>query len=61
VKPVLRDHTSGRWHVPAGHYFFLGDDRANSCDSRTWGAVPRSSLVGPVLFIYWPPTRWRWF
>jgi signal peptidase I len=61
VKPALRDHTSGTWHVPAGHYFFLGDDRANSCDSRTWGAVPRSSLVGPVLFIYWPPTRWRWF
>ncbi|HEY6962452.1 MAG TPA: signal peptidase I [Gaiellaceae bacterium] len=61
VEPALRDHLSGTWHVPAGHYFFMGDDRANSCDSRTWGSVPRSSLIGPVQLIYWPPSRWRWF
>jgi signal peptidase I len=35
----------------------LGDNRANSCDSRRWGAVPRSSLIGPVIFTYWPPGR----
>lgn len=43
--------------VPAGEYFMLGDNRASSCDSRTWGAVPRSSLIGPVIFTYWPPGR----
>jgi signal peptidase I len=48
------DHT---WHVPQGKYFMLGDNRPSSCDSRRWGAVPRSSLVGPVMFTYWPPTR----
>jgi signal peptidase I len=58
VDPKLRDDMSGTWHVPPGHYFFMGDDRANSCDSRDWGSVPRSSLIGPVLFVYWPPTRW---
>jgi len=58
VEPSLRDHQSGSWTVPAGHYFFMGDDRAHSCDSRTWGSVPRSSLIGPVLFTYWPPTSW---
>jgi len=57
VDREFRDHESGSWPVPRGHYFFLGDDRIHSCDSRTWGAVPRSSLIGPVVLTYWPPQR----
>ncbi len=57
LDPALRDRESGTWHVPAGHYFFLGDDRVHSCDSRVWGSVPRGSLIGPVLLTYWPPGR----
>ena len=45
------------WPVPKGEYFMLGDNRPDSCDSRRWGAVPRSSLIGPVIFSYWPPGR----
>jgi signal peptidase I len=45
------------WHVPPDSYLMLGDNRGNSCDSRVWGAVPRSSLIGPVVATYWPPTR----
>ena len=45
------------WKVPEGEYFMLGDNRGGSCDSRRWGAVPRSSLIGPVIFTYWPPGR----
>jgi signal peptidase I len=45
------------WRVPKGQYFFLGDNRPNSCDSREWGSVPRGNLIGPVFFIYWPPNR----
>ena len=48
----LAMHPMGQW------YFFMGDDRIHSCDSRVWGSVPKSSLVGPVLFTYWPPTSW---
>jgi signal peptidase I len=45
------------WRIPQGGYFFLGDNRPDSCDSRVWGSVPRSALVGPVIFTYWPPLR----
>ena len=48
---------SGVWRVPRDRYFMLGDNRRASCDSRAWGSVPRSSLVGPVLATYWPPKR----
>ncbi len=58
IDPALRDHTTASWpRIAAGHYFFMGDDRAHSCDSRTWGTVPRSSLIGPVILTYWPPDR----
>jgi signal peptidase I len=57
VLPEDRDRTSGGWKVPADSYFMMGDNRDNSCDSRQWGAVPRSSIIGPVVATYWPPTR----
>jgi signal peptidase I len=46
-----------RWNVPAGQYFMMGDNRGQSCDSRTWGSVPRNKLIGTVFFVYWPPDR----
>ena len=53
-----RDHESGRWGpVPHGEYFMMGDNRAESCDSRTWGPVSRGELIGPVFMTYWPPNR----
>ena len=58
VDPRLRDVRTHTWaRVPAGRYFFMGDDRAFSCDSRTWGTVPRSSLIGRVVLTYWPLGR----
>ena len=61
VTPAARAADTGfrgrQWHVPAGGYFMLGDSRGDSCDSRTWGAVRRGSLIGPVVARYWPPAR----
>jgi signal peptidase I len=45
------------WTVPEGEYFFVGDNRGESCDSRRWGSVPRNDLIGPVFATYWPPKR----
>jgi signal peptidase I len=50
-------HFRQTWHVPKGEYFMMGDNRAESCDSRAWGAVPRDKLIGTVFFVYWPPDR----
>ncbi len=47
--------------VPAGHYFMMGDSHDNSCDSRTWGTVPRSDLIGKVFVRIWPLTSIKWF
>ena len=43
--------------VAPGHYFMMGDNRAQSCDSREWGTVPRNNLIGKVFATYWPPNR----
>lgn len=57
IQPARRDRRDGTWHVPKGDYFFMGDNRNASCDSRDWGAVPRGNIIGKVFMTYWPPNR----
>jgi signal peptidase I len=48
-------------HIAPSHYFVMGDDRAVSCDSRYWGTVPRSLIIGKVEMRIWPISRIGFF
>jgi len=45
------------YKVPARSYFVIGENTANSSDSRAWGPVPREAIVGRVSKAYWPWNR----
>jgi len=39
--------------VPPGELYVMGDDRANSCDSRYWGPIKGSSIIGKAVLDIW--------
>jgi signal peptidase I len=43
--------------IPKGYFFMMGDNRGASDDSRYWGPVPKSWIIGEAFFTYWPPDR----
>ncbi len=60
VEPYVQLPSVGQWGpetVPANNYFVLGDNRRDSWDSRDWGYVPETNILGDAYKIYWPPER----
>jgi len=56
VPPPLEGE--GEWSLANDEFFVLGDNRRHSRDSRTFGPLPRSLIIGKVWFRYWPPEAW---
>jgi len=46
--------------VPSGDMFVMGDNRCDSLDSRAFGPVSESGIVGRAFMIVWPPSRVHW-
>jgi signal peptidase I len=49
------------YRIPAGDVFVMGDNRPESCDSRYWGPIRESTIVGEVDLRIWPLSRIGFF
>jgi signal peptidase I len=55
--PVPDASSQHPYRVPPGEFYMLGDNRADSCDSRYWGPVKGSSIIGKVVLTWWHDGR----
>lgn len=53
LEMLEKNLVSGEIVVPRDCFFAMGDNRDSSLDSRYWGFVPRSHIIGKPLIIYW--------
>ena len=56
IAPLFPDESTP-YQIPPNHYMVMGDNTANSFDSRAWGEFSRTNVIGKYFFVYWPFTK----
>ncbi|HEX4059519.1 MAG TPA: signal peptidase I [Streptosporangiaceae bacterium] len=51
--PIPHASQQHPFRVPPGEFYMMGDNRAISCDSRYWGPIKGTSIVGKVIVLWW--------
>lgn len=54
LAPTTTPDEPARWVIPSGELFVMGDHRAASADSRAFGTIERSAVIGRAWLRYWP-------
>lgn len=49
---------NGTYKLKENEYFVMGDNRVGSADSRLWGPVPESNIIGRPFIRFWPTSIW---
>ncbi len=55
--PIPDASSQHPYRVPPGEFYMLGDNRTISCDSRYWGPIKGSSIIGKVVLVWWHDDR----
>jgi signal peptidase I len=60
IPDATREHP---YRVPPGEFYVMGDNQAISCDSRYWGPVAGSTIIGKVILVWWHDSHpdFHWF
>jgi signal peptidase I len=51
--PIPAATSRAPFHVPPGEFYVMGDNRPDSCDSRFWGPIKGTSIVGKAVVLFW--------